>query len=97
MQTRSVSITPGTPARSEEHTSELQSRSDLVCRLLLEKKKHTTHDPIVKVVCLSDERPYPEERERHRAHAALARTGVATRLLQRGLELCRLRECSDRA
>src|SRR5207249_5181744 len=27
-------------ARSEEHTSELQSRFDLVCRLLLEKKKH---------------------------------------------------------
>src|SRR2546421_7702076 len=27
-----------TSARSEEHTSELQSRSDLVCRLLLEKK-----------------------------------------------------------
>src|SRR5207249_8157057 len=27
------------PARSEEHTSELQSRFDLVCRLLLEKKK----------------------------------------------------------
>src|SRR2546428_8468104 len=27
--------------RSEEHTSELQSRSDLVCRLLLEKKKPT--------------------------------------------------------
>src|SRR2546428_5328794 len=27
--------------RSEEHTSELQSRSDLVCRLLLEKKKTT--------------------------------------------------------
>src|SRR5699024_11553157 len=26
--------------RSEEHTSELQSRFDLVCRLLLEKKKH---------------------------------------------------------
>src|SRR2546421_8919357 len=41
--------------RSEEHTSELQSRSDLVCRLLLEKKKkhmhtirlrtHMQHDP----------------------------------------------------
>src|SRR5438034_4948795 len=35
------------PARSEEHTSELQSHSDLVCRLLLEKKKKiktdTTH------------------------------------------------------
>src|SRR5438874_5241806 len=28
--------------RSEEHTSELQSRRDLVCRLLLEKKKKTT-------------------------------------------------------
>src|SRR5699024_11296840 len=33
-------------ARSEEHTSELQSRFDLVCRLLLEKKKfqRPTHD-----------------------------------------------------
>src|SRR5206468_9667283 len=31
-------------SRSEEHTSELQSRSDLVCRLLLEKKK-TKHHP----------------------------------------------------
>src|SRR5438132_5491825 len=30
--------------RSEEHTSELQSHSDLVCRLLLEKKKHNTLD-----------------------------------------------------
>src|SRR2546428_9783108 len=29
--------------RSEEHTSELQSRSDLVCRLLLEKKKKHDH------------------------------------------------------
>src|SRR3712207_8752356 len=32
----------GAPARSEEHTSELQSRQYLVCRLLLEKKKYTT-------------------------------------------------------
>src|SRR3989442_4049969 len=30
------------PDRSEEHTSELQSRPHLVCRLLLEKKKNTT-------------------------------------------------------
>src|SRR5438270_6856309 len=30
---------PGTECRSEEHTSELQSQSNLVCRLLLEKKK----------------------------------------------------------
>src|SRR2546428_8373542 len=35
--------------RSEEHTSELQSRSDLVCRLLLEKKTHATG--IVRDVC----------------------------------------------
>src|SRR2546430_10608165 len=32
---------PATPQRSEEHTSELQSQSNLVCRLLLEKKKQT--------------------------------------------------------
>src|SRR5699024_11781008 len=31
---------PNTKQRSEEHTSELQSRFDLVCRLLLEKKKN---------------------------------------------------------
>src|SRR2546428_3391924 len=31
--------------RSEEHTSELQSRSDLVCRLLLEKKKNSEWTP----------------------------------------------------
>src|SRR3712207_8683290 len=31
------------PKRSEEHTSELQSRQYLVCRLLLEKKKHNNH------------------------------------------------------
>src|SRR2546429_7303484 len=31
----------GSTLRSEEHTSELQSRLHLVCRLLLEKKKHT--------------------------------------------------------
>ena len=29
--------------RSEEHTSELKSRRNLVCRLLLEKKKHSYH------------------------------------------------------
>src|SRR5438046_7456876 len=32
----------GNAARSEEHTSELQSLTNLVCRLLLEKKKQTT-------------------------------------------------------
>src|SRR2546421_3175535 len=39
-------------ARSEEHTSELQSRSDLVCRLLLEKKKK-------QCVC-TDHRKHPQ-------------------------------------
>src|SRR5258706_11644988 len=38
---------PSLPCRSEEHTSELQSLTNLVCRLLLEKKKkklkHTTY------------------------------------------------------
>src|SRR5699024_12004764 len=34
-----VPLAPEPGARSEEHTSELQSRFDLVCRLLLEKKK----------------------------------------------------------
>src|SRR2546430_6733115 len=33
---------PGRETRSEEHTSELQSQSNLVCRLLLEKKKTLT-------------------------------------------------------
>src|SRR2546427_8248201 len=35
------------PARSEEHTSELQSQSNLVCRLLLEKKKTRLLRPIL--------------------------------------------------
>src|SRR5262249_62143426 len=34
---------PGSSHRSEEHTSELQSLTNLVCRLLLEKKKKTTN------------------------------------------------------
>src|SRR5438034_7946631 len=34
-------------SRSEEHTSELQSHSDLVCRLLLEKKKDNGPPPIL--------------------------------------------------
>src|SRR2546428_14058342 len=38
---RGCSRTYSRTSRSEEHTSELQSRSDLVCRLLLEKKKKT--------------------------------------------------------
>src|SRR2546430_13165844 len=36
----------GGQSRSEEHTSELQSQSNLVCRLLLEKKKHDIYESL---------------------------------------------------
>src|SRR3712207_7917819 len=39
----------GAPLRSEEHTSELQSRQYLVCRLLLEKKKKRGYQAIAQV------------------------------------------------
>src|SRR2546425_1895256 len=39
--------------RSEEHTSELQSLAYLVCRLLLEKKKHHNRDPAVESISLN--------------------------------------------
>src|SRR5207247_10064608 len=44
---------PKTIRRSEEHTSELQSRVDLVCRLLLEKKKIESHklQDITHIIC----------------------------------------------
>src|SRR5215211_9562854 len=43
---QAVDHRPQVAVRSEEHTSELQSHSDLVCRLLLEKKKKTMYsDP----------------------------------------------------
>src|SRR5688572_32656443 len=35
------------PGRSEEHTSELQSQSNLVCRLLLEKKKNSNKSVLI--------------------------------------------------
>src|SRR5258708_28516849 len=41
---------PGPRVRSEEHTSELQSPDHLVCRLLLEKKKNTSHISILIVL-----------------------------------------------
>src|SRR2546430_10857738 len=42
-------------ARSEEHTSELQSQSNLVCRLLLEKKNK--HSPVLAAGSLLDDSP----------------------------------------
>src|SRR3712207_8543010 len=41
VSTRAIRVSA--PGRSEEHTSELQSRQYLVCRLLLEKKKENSH------------------------------------------------------
>src|SRR5437870_9830236 len=48
-------------ARSEEHTSELQSRGHLVCRLLLEKKKNT-REPIKHFIYITrDNRTYDQD------------------------------------
>src|SRR5256885_6258246 len=41
---RAVALLDGRDTRSEEHTSELQSPCNLVCRLLLEKKKKQSRD-----------------------------------------------------
>src|SRR5215211_8139136 len=47
------------PGRSEEHTSELQSHSDLVCRLLLEKKK--------KIKKISLQKKKKQQKQHHRS------------------------------
>src|SRR2546423_9070630 len=47
----------GTPDRSEEHTSELQSLAYLVCRLLLEKKKKRRRQDSVRSVAYHTRRP----------------------------------------
>src|SRR2546430_7101614 len=60
----------GNWVRSEEHTSELQSQSNLVCRLLLEKKKKTS-DPIHRMsfqTCLQ----YPYAVHSRRPHVKLS-------------------------
>src|SRR5436190_16953261 len=54
---RTVPRVAGTPGRSEEHTSELQSHSDLVCRLLLEKKKLRDRDTLCLLSCERSEYP----------------------------------------
>src|SRR2546430_9942320 len=53
--------TPGDVVRSEEHTSELQSQSNLACRLLLEKNTRTRRGPRI---------ARPARRSRDRAVAA---------------------------
>src|SRR3989442_3900484 len=62
--------------RSEEHTSELQSRPHLVCRLLLEKKKNTTHSQLSAlkaVLSLSVAHPVATEQRKMRRHAMCTR------------------------
>src|SRR5476649_1565162 len=61
-----VSVAEPIDGRSEEHTSELQSHSDLVCRLLLEKKKreeralrHAARAAALLHPCLRPRRPAP--------------------------------------
>src|SRR2546422_7141281 len=46
-----ANTTSGVPPRSEEHTSELQSRLHLVCRLLLEKKKEICQGRMIVSIC----------------------------------------------
>src|SRR5256885_2406620 len=65
-------------ARSEEHTSELQSPCNLVCRLLLEKKK-TTHEP--------QRSPGPTPAPSSTPHPATHHNVSATRLLRSSLYL----------
>src|SRR3954467_1071398 len=63
--------------RSEEHTSELQSHDNLVCRLLLEKKKHklaplVAEAPLVRLARASDRAPHGAAVKRQAARAAVA-------------------------
>src|SRR2546430_13660886 len=51
-------------SRSEEHTSELQSQSNLVCRLLLEKKKDSQQRADL-YISNSDDRAFPAEQRRY--------------------------------
>src|SRR5260370_25219416 len=62
-------ITNDISPRSEEHTSELQSHLNLVCRLLLEKKKNDDsgsdrfpHVPPLRLACESQPQPAPDFR-----------------------------------
>src|SRR3954464_7013670 len=66
-----------TCARSEEHTSELQSHDNLVCRLLLEKKKQTPQGVIITVLVAPPPRrgalqPFPHPGGRPAARPPLA-------------------------
>src|SRR2546430_3938535 len=66
--------------RSEEHTSELQSQSNLVCRLLLEKKKKSRRDEVPDIRQESYPRVY-EAPQKERPHAPKALLFTSARSL----------------
>src|SRR5947207_8947167 len=63
---RSWALAPRRPKRSEEHTSELQSHSDLVCRLLLEKKKKKKYIQSINKTATNPERIDKQHKRYHR-------------------------------
>src|SRR5437870_6345927 len=75
--------------RSEEHTSELQSRGHLVCRLLLEKKNRSLRRP--------DGRRQPPRAERTTSSRCRALRGGWSALLRRGSRLYQLAADSGEA
>src|SRR5258706_1275385 len=78
--------------RSEEHTSELQSLTNLVCRLLLEKKNATTANrcAIRRSVCSLSAALLPDER-RERQNEVKMIGPPQSLLLDHALKLCQLR------
>src|SRR3989442_4941603 len=60
----SAPLTGCAPTRSEEHTSELQSRPHLVCRLLLEKKKTPSYD-ILSLMSITPDAEHTCNRHHH--------------------------------
>src|SRR6266508_6153337 len=57
---------PSLPPRSEEHTSELQSRGHLVCRLLLEKKNKRTKGTDTRKIIIKKTNMNPQKNKRKR-------------------------------
>src|SRR5207249_7895356 len=84
VEPRSGPRRPSTSIRSEEHTSELQSRFDLVCRLLLEKKK--LRAPRNGTPTTSCPPPRPPTHPTH--STARLRFGVSPTMLPSTLALC---------
>src|SRR3989454_8712622 len=67
-------------SRSEEHTSELQSPCNLVCRLLLEKKKTTQHQSPCNIVCplLIQKKKIPHSCHSSHRYGTVSRTRINT-------------------